>query len=464
MVYYRVKFYALLRTYTEEKMSKVTDMTKGNPAKLIISFALPVILTNFGQQFYQMADAAIVGRGIGVDALAAVGCTDWTCWLIVWSMSVMTAGFATFVSRFFGMKAYEDMNRSIVISAVISAVIAIILTVTGLIITRPMLVLMGTPENILEDAVIYLSTMVCGTLVITFYNLSAAILRAFGDGKTPLVAMIIAALLNIALDLIFVMIFDWGVFGAALASVTAQLVSFLFCFVKIFTISYIKIDKNALKWDFALAWEMLRFGLPLAIQYIIIHLSGIIVQSTVNTQGSFFIAGYTSINKLYGLLECTAISLGNAFTTFASQNYGAGNFKRVRGGVNTAMLLSLGAAAILMAIVLPLSRVLPQLFMDISQAGATQALDVASKYLIYMAFGMPILYLVYVHRNNLQAIGVSSWSLISGIAEAGIRIFMAKTVFSVLGIETLYYIEPFAWLFAWLFVLVPYYYYQEKRL
>ena len=445
-------------------MSRVTDMTQGKPARLMLTFAFPVILTNLGQQLYQIVDAAIVGRGVGVDALAAVGCTDWTYWMILWSMSVMTAGFATFVSRFFGQQDYERMNHSILISAALSGIIALVLTVLGLLLARPLLVFMGTPDNILGDAVTYLSTMIAGTLIMTAYNLAASILRSFGDGKSPLTAMIIAALLNIALDLFCVMMLDWGVFGAAIASVTSQLIAFLYCLAKIRKIEYVKFDKQILNWDWKLAWEILRFGLPLGIQYIIIHLGGMIVQSTINFQGSSFIAGYTAINKLYGLLECTAISLGNAFTTFASQNYGAGNYKRVRSGVNTAIFLAVGAALVIMAVALPLNQVLPQLFMDVSQAGAQEALDVASRYLIIMALSLPVLYLVYVHRNNLQAIGVASWSLISGIAEALVRVILAKLFFSWLGTEVLFYIEPLAWLAAWLFVLVPYYYYQKRRL
>ncbi len=445
-------------------MSRVTDMTSGKPAKLMLTFAFPVILTNLGQQFYQIVDAAIVGRGVGVDALAAVGCTDWTSWLILWSMAVMTAGFATFVSRFFGMQDYVQMNRSIMISAVLSGAIAIVLTVAGVALARPLLVFMGTPANILDDAVIYLSTMIMGTLIITAYNLAASILRSFGDGKSPLVAMVIAALLNIVLDLLCVMVFHWGVFGAALASVIAQLVSFLYCLHKIRQIEYVKFDKESLTWDWKLAREILIFGLPLAIQYIIIHVGGMIVQSTINVQGSAFIAGYTAVNKLYGLLECTAISLGNAFATYASQNYGAGNFKRVRKGVNTGMIMAVGAALCIMAVVLPLNRVLPQLFMNASEAGAEEALNVASRYLINMGLAMPILYLVYVHRHNLQAIGIASWSLVSGIGEALVRVIMSKIFFFTLGVEVLYYIEPLAWLAAWVFVLVPYYFYQRKRL
>nr|MBQ4319477.1 MATE family efflux transporter [Clostridia bacterium] len=325
-------------------MSQVTDMTSGKPAKLMLTFALPVIVTNFGQQLYQIVDAAIVGRGVGVDALAAVGCTDWTYWLIMWSMSVMTAGFATFVSRFFGSRDYVKMNRAIISMSVLSGVIALTLTVIGLVLARPLLVFLGTPDDILGDAVIYLSTMIAGTVIMTAYNLAGSILRAFGDGRSPLLAMITAAVLNILLDLLFVMVFKWGVFGAAAASVSSQLAAFVFCILRLRKIEYIKFDAEARKWDGKLALEILAFGLPLALQYVIINFGGMIVQSTINSQGSSFIAGYTATNKLYGLLECTAISFGNAYTTFASQNYGAGNYRRVRSGVNTAMILAVGAA------------------------------------------------------------------------------------------------------------------------
>ena len=225
-----------------------------------------------------------------------------------------------------------------------------------------------------------------------------------------------------------------------------------------------RFDRQNMVWDWKLALEILRFGLPLALQYIIVNAGGMIVQSTINTQGQGFIAGYTAVNKLYGLLECTAISLGNAFTTFTSQNYGAKNFRRVRKGVNTSMVLAIGGAAVLMAITLPLNRWLPQLFIDLKEEGAAEAVLVASRYLMHMILGLPILYLVYVHRNSLQAIGVASWSLVSGIFEALTRVLFVKVLFDLWGVKVLYYVEPFAWLAAWLFVLVPYYFYERSRL
>ena len=445
-------------------MSRVTDMTKGSPAKLMLTFAVPVVLTNLGQQCYQIVDAAIVGRGVGVDALAAVGCTDWTYWLILWSMSVMAAGFATFVSRFFGSREYGKMNRAIITMSVLAAVISLIITAAGLSLAKSVLQWMNTPEDILADAVIYLSTMIAGTLVVTAYNLAASILRAFGDSKSPLVAMVVAAVLNIALDLLFVMVFKWGVFGAAFASVLSQLVSFVYCIVKILKVEYVKFDREALTWDWQMAWEIFSFGVPLALQYIIINFSGMMLQSTINTQGKDFVAGYTAVNKLYGLLECSAIALGNSFTTFVSQNFGAKNYKRVRNGINTSIFLAVGAALALAAVTLPLNRILPQLFMDSSKQDITAALDVASRYLIRMIASLPVLYLVYVHRSALQGTGDSKWSLISGILEAVTRIAMATVVFDLLGVTGLYWSEPVSWLSAWLFVFIPYCFYKKTHL
>jgi len=447
-------------------MSQTTNMTRGNPYKLMLTFVGPVILTNLGQQLYQLVDAAIVGRGVGVDAFAAVGCTDWTYWMVMWSVAVMTQGFATFVSRYFGKQDKAMTNKAITASVYLSLIIAAIFTVAGVLLARPILDLLRTPteNDIMKNAVIYLTTMISGIVIVAFYNLTAAILRAFGDSRSPLIAMVIAAVLNVLLDLLFVMVFHWGVFGAALASVLSQTVAFIFCTLKIFKIDYVQLDKEAWKWDGKLAGEILRFGLPLAIQYVAIHLGGMIVQSTINDQGGNFVAGYTAVNKLYGLLECTAISLGAAFTTYGSQNFGAGDYKRVRRGVNVAMVLAVGVATALLIVVMPLRHLLPQIFIDMAEPGAPEAIHVATRYLTNMILSLPILYLVYVHRNNLQAIGVASWSLVSGIAEALSRVVMAKFCFPFTGVEILFYVEPVAWLMAWLFVLVPYYFYQKKRL
>ena len=445
-------------------MNKATDMTVGNPAKHIITFAIPLILTNFGQQLYMIADAAIVGRGVGVKALAAVGSTDWCYWMILWTVSGLTQGFSTFVSRYFGEKKYKNMNKVIAMSALLCVAIGVILTTTGLFAARPLLMLLNTPRDILDDSTIYLMTMIAGTLIVTAYNMAGSILRAFGDGKTPLYAMVIAASLNIGLDCVFVFLFQWGIFGAAMASVLAQLISFLFCFLKIRRIEYVHIEGTMWVPDWKLVKELILFGIPIAIQNIIIAFGGILLQSSVNLQGSIFVAGYTATNKVYGLLECSATALGVACCTFFAQNYGAGKFDRLNQGMRITLKIVVAMALTVMSIVLISRRYLLQLFLNTSEAGGPEALETGIRYLTIMIVFLVILYLIHIFRNVLQAMENSFWSMVSGFAELLCRVFMAKVAIHWIGSDALFISEPVAWTGALLCVMLPYFYYKHKVL
>jgi len=444
-------------------MAKITDMTSGSPLRLILNFSFPLIISNLGQQLYMIADGAIVGRGVGVKAFAAVGATDWIVWLIIWSMTVLTQAFSTFVSRYFGEKNYERMNKVIAMSALLSAAIGIFMGICGMVTSKWLLTLLGTPDDIINDAVIYLVTMSAGTLIVTAYNMAASVLRALGDGKTPFFAMVIAAILNVGLDILFVMVLKWGVFGAALASVMAQAVSFVFCLIQITKIECVNITYNDLKPDFGMLGELFLFGIPLCLQYVIISVGGIILQSTINAQGSIYVAGYTAINKLYGLLESTAISLGIALSTFYAQNYGAGKNERVKKGVRTGAFLAIVLAVFVMILVLLFGRYMLMLFLDTDMEGGQEALEIGWNYLKLLAYGLVILYSVYVYRNVLQAVGISSWSLISGISEFFIRVIMGKVLVLYMGIDLLYYVEPVAWIGALVFVMLPYMCYYKKK-
>lgn len=445
-------------------MARTTDMTVGKPAGLIMKFALPLIVANLGQQLYMIVDGIIVGRGVGVKGLASVGATDWIYWMILWSMIVMTQGFATFVSRYFGEKNYDKINKTIAMSAILSAAVAVVLTLAGILAARPLLELLKTPADIIDGAEVYLITMISGTLIVGAYNLSASILRAFGDGRSPLVAMIISAVLNVGLDLLFVFGFNWGIFGAAVASVASQLVSFVYCLVKIKKLDFVKLKKETFKPDMKLLGELFSFGLPLALQYAVISVGGIVLQSTVNIWGSTFIAGYTATNKVYGLLESTAIALGTSCSTYFSQNYGAGQYSRVRRGVKVGAVLVTLTSFIVTAVALAFGRYLLMLFLDVTKEGGPEALEIAVKYLNVMACCLIILYLIYVFRHVLQSMGNSVWSLISGFAECAARIFMAKVVVNWLSVDTLFIIEPVAWTGALLFVMLPYLFSFRKKL
>lgn len=443
---------------------RTVDMTVGNPTKHILTFALPLILANLGQQLYMIADAAIVGRGVGVKALASVGVTDWSYWMILWTVTGLTQGFSTFVSRYFGEGNYKRMNQVIATSGLLCAVIGIFLTVAGLLSAKPLLLLLNTPDDILSGAVVYLMTMIAGTLIVTAYNMASAILRSFGDGKSPFVAMAIAALLNIGLDCLFIFVCHWGIFGAALASVLSQAISFLYCLYRLWKIEYICLDKSVWKIDWQLVKDLIRFGTPVALRTIIIALGGVILQSGINTQGSAFIAGYTATNKLYGLLECSAISLGLASCTFFAQNYGAGNHKRVVQGLRTSVFIVCIMAVVVAVFTLLGREFLLQMFLDISEPGGTDALCIAVRYLTIIVCFTGVLYLLHIFSNVLQAIGVSIWTMYSGIAEFAGRVFMAKVAINWIGPNALFISEPVAWAGATILLVIPYFFYKKKYL
>jgi putative MATE family efflux protein len=341
-----------------------------------------------------------------------------------------------------------------------------ILTVAGLSLASPILHALNTPDDIIGGAKTYLLTMVSGTIVVTAYNMASAILRALGNGKTPLLAMVIAGILNIGLDFLFVFAFDWGIFGAAIASVISQFVSFLYCLFAILKIDFIKLDRTAWRFDWKVIKALLSLGTPIALEYVIISLGGIFLQSSVNLQGSSFIAGYTATNKVYGLLECSATSLGLACSTFLAQNYGASLYNRVKNGVKTSVYIAILMAVIVLSLTLLFRKYLLLLFLDVNQAGGYDALTIAVRYLTIMTVFLIVLYLIHVFRNSLQAIGIASWSFLSGISEFLCRVFMAKIAvhWAWLGSDALFVSEPVAWFGALLTVFLPYFYYRKKLL
>jgi putative MATE family efflux protein len=446
-------------------MSKRTvDMTKGKPAKHILRFAVPLILTNMGQQLYMIADGAIVGRGVGVKALAAVGATDWCYWLILWSVIGVTQGFSTYVSQAFGEKNHKELNKAIATATKLCVLVGVFLTVLGLAAARPMLLLLQTPEDVLFDATVYLCIMVGGTGIVMAYNMAAAILRALGDGKTPLIAMVIAALLNIGLDCLFVLLFGWGIVGAAAASLLAQAVSFAYCLIAIRRIDFIQPQKQDWKLQRPRVKRMLLLGTPVALQYMVICLGGMILQSGVNLQGSFFAAGYAATNKLFGLLECFAMALGLAASTFIAQNYGAGLINRVKKGVAATLWIVTGIALAVSVAALVFRWQLLGIFIDAKTAEDYQALQVGVRYLTIMGPCFIFVYLLDGFRNILQAIGIGFWSMLSGFAELLGRCLMAMVFLQRIGSDALFLSEPTAWFLALLCVMLPYFYYRKTRL
>ncbi len=428
-------------------------MTSGNPLHLMVEFAIPLILGNLGQQLYMIVDTIIVGQGVGVKALASLGATDWTYWLFLWMVQAITQGCSIRVTQDFGSKDYSQLRKSIVMSVRICVVAGVGVTLLGLLLGKPLLVLLQTPENLMNGALTYFHFMIGGIIISVCYNMSAAILRSFGDGKTPLVAMGIAALVNIALDLLFVMVFHWGIAGAAIATLIAQALSFLYCFHVLRKLDFLQFEKSDWANDTKRFKELVKLGTPLMFQNMVIAGGGMVLQSVINKYGIIFVAGFTATNKLYGLLETSAISFGYATTTYTAQNWGAKKIQRIVDGLKTATKLSLIISIVVGLSLIGVGRQLLTLFIA-SESYANQVLDVAYKYLFVMSIFLPALYLLYTYRCTLQGLGNTVAPMISGFIEFFMRVIAALIFPLAIGSTGIFYAEVTAWVGAMIYLMI----------
>lgn len=441
----------------------VNDMTKGRPAGLILRFALPLMIGNIFQQLYTTVDAIVVGKGVGVEALAALGSAEWPNWLVTGLVIGFTQGFSVRISQRFGAEDWKGLRKMTAMSVWLALGIAIAATAVSLICSRPMLLALKTDPAVLEQALSYLRVLFAGIPVIMGYNVLSSILRALGDSRTPLAAMVLAASINIVLDLVFVMVFHWGVVGAAAATVFAQFCSCVFCFLAIRRISCLKMSREDWRLDWSAVWDLVRLGSPTAFQNGVIGIGGLAVQYVINGYGFLFVAGFTATNKVYGILEIAASSFGYSMSTFAGQNLGAGQVSRIRSGVRVGALMSVATAAIIAALMLLFGRFILSLFISGDPAQTEEVLRIAYHYLAYMCVTLPLLYLLWIYRSALMGLGDTFFPMVSGIAELAMRMAMVLFMPHVIGMEAIYMAEPAAWIGA-LAILSSVYYWRQGRL
>lgn len=440
----------------------VKNMTEGKPLPLIINFALPLMLGNIFQQLYTVVDTMVVGKALGVDALAALGATDWMYWLVVGLIAGVTQGFAIPMAREFGARRYDSLRQVVGGSVVMSAICTVIFFSGAYAATRPVLELLRTPEEIIGSSLLYVRTLLCGMPVVMAYNLLSCVLRALGDGKTPLNAMIAAALANIAMDLLFVLVFDWGILGAAVATLIAQVVADVFCLAKLWKLDFMRLKKEDFRLSGSMALQLVGMGMPLAFQNAIIAVGGMIIQTVVNGFGVTFIAGFTATNKLYGVLEMAASSYGYAMTTYAGQNLGAGKPGRIRQGMRCAIVVAMVTSLIIGGAMILFGRGIVGLFISGTPEEITQATGVAYRYLTIMSLCLPVLYILHVARSAVQGMGDTVLPMVSGIAEFVMRTGGVLFLPAVLGDTGIFVAEVLAWAGADL-ILVPSYYITIRR-
>ena len=443
--------------------AKVKDMTTGKPLPLIITFALPLMVGNIFQQLYTVVDTMVVGKALGVDALAALGATDWLYWMWLGMIQGVTQGFGILMAREFGAKQYENLRGVVGSSGILSALSAVLLFITGQVAAEPVLQLLNTPAEILDGSVLYLRIMFLGIPIVMAYNLLATILRSLGDGQTPLYAMIVAALTNIMLDVLFVLVFRWGIAGAAIATLIAQGISSVYCLMKIRKIDFMALKKKHFALQPAMAGRLLSLGSPMAAQNAIIAIGGMIIQGVVNGYGVAFIGGFTAANKLYGVLEIAATSYGYAMITYVGQNLGASRIDRIKAGMGRAVVIALATSALITAVMLLFGQYIIGAFISGTAEEVAAATNVGFTYLSIMSICLPVLYILHVTRSAVQGMGNTVLPMVSGIAEFIMRTGGVLILPALMGENGIFIAEVLAWLGADL-ILVPSYFVMLKQI
>ena len=437
----------------------INDLTKGAPLKLMLLFSIPLLIGNIFQQFYNVADIIIVGRTLGMNALAAVGAVSPLFFLIMFIIVGLTNGFSVITGQRFGAKDYDGVRRSVTMSTILSFAFTLIFTLVCAIFMHQILFLMNVPADIYKDAYYYIQIVVLGLFVANFYNLLASIIRALGDSMTPLYCLIIASILNIILALVFILNFHLGVPGSALALILSQGFSGLLCVwyvKKHFPILHLKKQDWFFDWekdkDFAL--EHLKVGAPMAVQFAILGLSILIIQSVCNSFGANVIAAFTAALRIEQIATLPMISFGVALASFVAQNFGAGCFSRIRYGVKRASLINVGLSIFMAFIMHFFGGDLVRIFIG---SGNEAVVKIAHDYLFISSLFYFFLAQIFIYRNALQGLGRAVIPMLASVGELLMRSFAAVFLAVKIGYFGVFYAGPIAWVAASLVLAIGYY-------
>ena len=434
---------------------KTTDMTSGRPARLLVSFALPMMLGSVCQQFYTIADGIIVGRLIGVEAFAAVGATALINWTLISVILGLTQGFGILFAQRFGAKDERGFSTAFGLSIALCACFGVVFTAAGLLLVKPLLIALNTPADIIGDASVYLYIIFSGISLTIAYNLAGTLLRSMGNSKTPLYAVLISSALNILLDILFIAVFRMGVAGAAAATLVAQLFSLIYC---LYTLRGIKAARPSVRGFLSggkTVKTLLRYALPLALRNGVISAGGLAVQYAINGYGTLFVAGMSAAEQFCGIMGIVGDGMEGALATFAAQNFGAKLIARVREGVRTAARISLASAVTISATVLLLGRQMLMLYFA-GDANVAELLNIGYSHLTAMAIALPALYMLYVYRSAISGMGNTLMPMLSGFVELGMRVLAVFILPMFIAEWGVYIAESVGWVGACILLMITY--------
>ena len=424
----------------------VKDMTSGKPIKLILSFCLPLIAGNIFQQLYNMVDSIVVGKFVGVNALAAVGATGSINFLVLGFALGLCSGFGIPISQSFGAQDEVGVRKNVINSLYLCFIATVLLTALTMIFTPSLLTLMNTPADIYQDSYTYISIMFIGIVAIIYYNMLSSILRALGDSKTPLLFLAIASILNVVLDLVFVINFNMGVAGVAWATLIAQGVSAILCAVfmmKRFPI--LRFKPGEYHFDKECCKKLLSIGIPMALQFSITAIGSLMIQTAVNGLGSSRVAAVTAANKIQMMLTQPMDTLGITMATYCGQNLGAKRVDRIEKGLKVSFMLSFVYCIVACVFMWGFGTTIAQLFIDASETAimADVSLYLRMNSILYILLGI-----LFIMRNSLQGLGYSALTMLAGVAELFGRGVVAFVFVGMFGFTAICFANQFAWFLA----------------
>ncbi len=438
------------------------DMTKGRPMSVLLMFTLPLIVGNIFQQLYNMADTIIVGRYVGANALAAVGSTGTIMFLLNGFAQGFTAGFAVLTSQRFGAGRENGVKRSVTNGIGLSLMVSLVLTVGCVLIMKPLLHLMNTPENIYQDAYTYIIIISLGMTANVFYNLFSSYMRAVGNSSVPLFFLVLSAALNVVLDLVFIIHFKMGVSGAAWATNLSQAVSAVLCMGYIvWRVPMLTPERR--HWVFSrrdCGYQM-AVGIPMALQFAITSSGTMVMQSAINLFGSEAVAAYTAAGKVHSLLTQGMVAMGQTMAVYSGQNYGKGDVLRIRRGVRAALVIEV-IYSILAAVLVTMALKICLGWFFSGDVDLTAMMPWARTYIsICTLFYIP-LSTIFIFRNTMQGCGYGFLPMMGGVVELAARLAVAMAAMRIHSYPLAVFCDPAAWVGAGLFTGISYLYVMKK--
>lgn len=434
-----------------------TDMTVGKPSQIILNFTVPVFIGYLFQQLYTMVDTVVVGKFVGNAALAAVGSCGTLMFLILGFLTGLTAGFTVVTAQHFGAGNQEAMRQSVASASVLSAIVSIVLTVVSMVMMKQILHWMNTPDDMYREAYSYIMVICGGIVAQVLYNLLASVLRALGDSRRPLYFLILAAFLNVVLDLVFIIVFHMGAAGAAYATVISQGVSGVLCLIYIWKrVPELHLHREDWKLNSDLVKWQMKIGFPMALQYSITAVGTIVVQSALNSLGSVAAAGFAAASKMEMLINQAYVALGTAMATYCAQNTGAGKYDRIRQGFKSAVFLGCIYAVVTGAAVFFAGKYMTIIFIS---ENVEQLMGYVDIYLKCVGISFIPLVFVNVFRNGIQGMGYGLLPMMAGVAELIGRSGAAVIASHFGSYAGICFASPAAWVLAgsllvWMYVRI----------